>query len=173
MSNAIWTAYRLFSPAHLPIGIYLLSALTGGVLTAAPATAAEDDFFECTSALLEADIETELAAAACASARYPEALSSCTIDVSEFTGLAATEALAVCERSRRPEAVADCTVSIYDGFLLEDATPALERCGVSLLPERYATCVVDLGDAAELSADDALTQCLRAGYRPWRMAPRL
>lgn len=172
-------ADRLLSPTHLPLGplgplgIYLLSALAGGVLSAAPAAAAEDDFFECASALLAADIETEFATAACASARYPAALSTCTIDISEFTGLAATEALAVCERSRRPEEVADCTVSIHDSFLIEASTPVLERCGVSLLPERYATCVVDIGDAAGLAVDEALTQCLRAGYRPWRMAPRL
>ncbi|MEO0457018.1 MAG: hypothetical protein AAF152_10635 [Cyanobacteria bacterium P01_A01_bin.114] len=143
------------------------------VLSAVPGAAADDEFFECTTELLDKGIATAEATAACSSARFPEELGNCVVDINNLTGIGAADALSVCERTRRPEEVANCTVDIHDGLLTASNTTAMEYCGRSLFPERYATCVVDLNDAAELAADDALTRCIRAGYRPWEIGPRL
>ncbi|NEP15964.1 MAG: hypothetical protein F6J97_03565 [Leptolyngbya sp. SIO4C1] len=155
-----------------------MSMVSTLALLALPAAAAndafsDDNFFACTADLLEAEIDVSAAAAACSSSRYPEALGACVLDVADFTGIAAADALSVCQRSRQPTQVADCTIDIHDSLLLEPRPLALEYCGRSLLPERYATCVIDLSDAAELDADETLTRCIRSGYRPWEVAPRL
>lgn len=141
-------------------------------LMAAPASA-NADYFECTTGMVDAGVSEEAAIAACASARYPDDLGACVVDVSEFTGLTANSALLICQRSRRPTEVADCTVNIHEAFLDSPSTKVLENCGRSLLPERYGTCVVDIVEATDVSVDTGLDQCIRAGYRPWRIQPRL
>jgi hypothetical protein len=155
---------------RLPFAISMLGSF---VLLALPVTAADDDFAGCTSGLLEAGVPAEKAIAACASARYPDALGDCVIDINDKTGIGAEDALGVCERSRRPDEVANCTIEIHDALLGEPSISAMEHCGRSLLPERFATCVVDLNDVADLNAEDALSRCIRAGYRPWEISPRL
>ncbi|EDX86226.1 hypothetical protein S7335_3929 [Synechococcus sp. PCC 7335] len=142
------------------------------LLGASPAVAAPD-YFGCTAGMLDAGIPQESAIAACASARYPDALGACVVDVSEFTGLAAESALLVCGRSRRPVEVANCTIGIHDSLLETPSTKVLENCGRSLLPDRYGSCVVDISDATEATVDTALEQCIRAGFRPWRIQPTL
>lgn len=154
-----------------------MAALFGGAsagmtLLVSPA-AAESDFFGCTASMVDAGIEEASAAAACASSRVPDSLGACVVDVSEFTGLSASSALLMCERSRRPNEVADCTINLHDAFFESPSTKVLENCGRSLLPARYGTCVVDIVDATEVAVDTALDQCIRAGYRPWRIEPRL
>jgi len=123
--------------------------------------------------MVAAGISQESAIAACASSRYPEALGACVVDVSEFTGLTSESALIVCGRSRRPTEVANCTIGIHDSLLESPSTKVLENCGRSLLPESYSNCVVDVADATETSVDNALDQCIRAGFRPWRIQPTL
>lgn len=149
----------------------LLSTAGLGLVGAAPA-AASPDYFDCTVGMVDAGVSQSDAIAACAAARYPEDLGACVVDVNEFTGLTANTALIVCSRTRRPIEVADCTIGIHDAFLENPSTKVLEGCGRSLLPERYGTCVVDIIDAAEITVDEALTQCLRAGFRPWQITPR-
>ncbi|MEM9906292.1 MAG: hypothetical protein AAF921_14835 [Cyanobacteria bacterium P01_D01_bin.44] len=143
------------------------------VLSATPSSATDDGFFDCTAGLLDKGIATAEATAACGGARFPEELGNCVVDINDVTGIGAAEALSVCERTRRPEEVANCTIDIHDSLLTAPNPTAMEYCGRSVLPERYATCVIDLRDAAELAADEALTSCIRAGYRPWEIAPRL
>ncbi len=151
----------------------LFSGITFGItLLTAPASA-NDDFFGCTTDMVTAGITEESAITACSANRYPDDLGSCVVDVNEFTGLAAASALLICERSRRPVEVANCTIDIHDALLDSPSTKVLENCGRSLLPERYGTCVVDIVDATEAAIDNALDQCIRAGYRPWRIEPRL
>ena len=94
------------------------------------------------------------------------------LDVSQDTGIGATDVLEGCERSRRPDEVADCTIDIHSALLDQPSVNALEHCSRSYLPERYGVCVVDLSDEAQLGVDAALSQCIRAGYRPWTTAPR-
>ncbi|MEO1446961.1 MAG: hypothetical protein AAFV46_12160 [Cyanobacteria bacterium J06635_11] len=142
-------------------------------LVASPAAAASPDYFECAAGMTDYGISETSAIAACAGARYPEDLGACVVDVNEFTGLTAESALAVCQRSRRPIEVANCTIDIHDAFLDSPNSKVLENCGRSLLPERYGTCVVEIVDATEVAVDTALDQCIRAGYRPWRIEPRL
>lgn len=144
----------------------------GMVLLGADAAVAAN-YFGCTAGMIEAGIAQEKAIAACASARYPEALATCVVDVSEFTGLTSESALIVCGRSRRPIEVANCTIGIHDYLFESPSTKVLENCGRSLLPERYGNCVIDVADATDTTADNALDQCIRAGFRPWRIQPTL
>ena len=132
----------------------------------------EPDYFTCAEEMAAAGVSSQDAIALCSSARYPEDLSACVIDVSEFTQLTAASAAFVCGRSRRPIEVANCTIDIHEAFFDNASTQVLENCGRSLLPARYGSCVVDLVDATEVAVDEALTQCIRAGYRPWQIQPR-
>lgn len=144
-----------------------------GTVGAAPAAAVrEPDYFACAEDMTAAGISSEEAVGLCASARYPQDVGACVIDVSEFTGLTAESAAFVCGRSRRPIEVANCTIDIHDAFFESPSTAVLDNCGRSLLPARYGACVVDIVDATEVVVDEALTQCLRAGYRPWQIRPR-
>ncbi len=152
-------------------GMMLLGANTA--TAAAPSYTTNPDYFECTVGMVGAGIAESSAIAACASSRYPEALGACVVDVSEFTGLTSESALIVCGRSRRPIEVANCTIGIHDSLLETPSTKVLENCGRSLLPERYGNCVVDISDAADTTVDNALDQCIRAGFRPWRIQPTL
>lgn len=149
------------------------SALTLATTATRPGEAADDAFFACTRSLLDAGIGQAESTAACASSRYPSDLSNCAVDVADVTGIAAADALNVCERSRRPDEVANCTINIHNSLLDSPSLSAHTFCGRSLLPERYGVCVVDLVGAADLSVDDSLTRCIRAGYRPWEIGPRL
>ena len=150
-----------------PLGVAM-----GMTLLICPASA-EADFAGFTAGMMEAGIAEDSAIAACSSSRVPDSLGACVVDVSESTGLAASSALLMCERSRRPTEVADCTINIHDAYFESPSTKVLENCGRSLLPARYSTCVVDIVDATEVAVDTALDQCIRAGYRPWRIEPRL
>ncbi len=149
----------------------LLSTAGLGTVAVAPA-AASPDYFDCAVGMINSGVSESDAIAACSAARYPEDLGACVVDVNEFTGLTANTALVVCSRTRRPIEVANCTIDIHDAFLESPSTKVLEGCGRSILPDRYGTCVVDIVDAAEITVDDALTQCLRAGFRPWQLTPR-
>lgn len=143
------------------------------MVSASPAAAVrEPDYFTCAEEMAAAGVASQEAIALCSSARYPEDLSACVIDVSEFTQLTAASAAFVCGRSRRPIEVANCTIDIHEAFFDNPSTQVLENCGRSLLPARYGSCVVDLVDATEVAVDEALTQCIRAGYRPWQIQPR-
>ena len=133
----------------------------------------EPDYFTCAQYMVEAGVSEAEAVGLCSSARYPQDVGACVIDISEFTGLTAESAAFVCGRSRRPIEVADCTIDIHDAFFESPSTEVLNNCGRSLLPNRYGACVVDVVDATETAVDTALTQCIRAGYRPWQIQPRL
>ncbi|MEL6814504.1 MAG: hypothetical protein AAFP03_06790 [Cyanobacteria bacterium J06598_3] len=137
----------------------------------ATAASANVDYYGCTVEMTEAGIAGSDAIAACSSARYPEDLGACVVDINALTGLTSNSALVVCQRSRRPLEVANCTIDIHSSLLESPSTKALQNCGRSLLPERYGNCVVDIAEAAEISTDEALTQCIRAGYRPWQIQP--
>lgn len=148
----------------------------GMTMLASPASANRNnspDYFSCVAGMTDVGISESAAVAACANARYPENLGACVVDVNEFAGVAAANALSVCTRSRRPVEVADCTINIHEAFLDSPSNKVLENCGTSLIPSRYGTCVVDIVDATEVNVDTALDQCLRAGYLPWRIEPRL
>jgi hypothetical protein len=152
--------------ALTPVSLLALSA------QASPAQAASPDYYACAADIKASGVAEAEAIAACAAARYPENLGSCVVDVNELTGLTANSALLVCERSRRPLEVANCTIDIHAALFDSPSTEALQNCGRSLLPERYSSCVIDISEATEIAANEALTQCTRAGYRPWTIQPR-
>lgn len=150
-----------------------VGAISIGFGTVGATTArANVDYYGCTIEMTEAGIAESDAIAACSSARYPEDLGACVVDINTLTGLTSNSALLVCQRSRRPIEVANCTIDIHSSLLESPSTKALENCGRSLLPERYSNCVIDIAEAADVSVDEALTQCIRAGYRPWQIQPR-
>lgn len=150
----------------MPVSILAVST------AAAPASAASPDYYACATDMKASGVAEADAVAACAAARYPENLSACVVDVNELTGLTANSALLVCGRSRRPAEVANCTIDIHAALFDSPSTEALQNCGRSLLPERYSSCVVDISEATEIAATEALTQCARAGFRPWAIQPR-
>ena len=158
-----------FGAAYLAVPLVAVSTAIGTV--GATAATAAPDYFDCAAGMLEVGIGESDAIAACASARYPENLGACVVDVSEFTPIAADKALIVCSRSRRPVEVANCTIDIHEAFFDGASVSTLENCGRSLMPEDYGTCVVDIVDATEVAVDTALAQCIRAGFRPWRIQP--
>ena len=152
----------------IPVAIPLVLAVG-----ATPAAAVrEPDYFACAEDMTAAGLSSEEAIGICSSARYPQDVGACVIDVSEFTGLTAASAAFVCGRSRRPIEVANCTIDLHDAFFESPSTDALNNCGRSILPSRYGACVVDIVDATETDVDEAMTQCIRAGYRPWQIRPR-
>lgn len=164
------------SGGKLAVASAFSASLIGGAVglgSAGTAIAASPDYYDCAVGMTEAGVAESDAIAACAAARYPEDLGTCVVDVSEFTGLTANSALLVCGRSRRPIEVADCTIDIHTSLLESPSAKVLENCGRSLLPARYGTCVVDIVDATGVTVDEALTQCIRAGYRPWLIQPRI
>ena len=159
-----------FGASALAVPLAIPLALGVGV---APAEAVrEPDYFACAEDMTAAGLSAEEAIGLCSSARYPQDVGACVFDVSEFTGLTAASAAFVCGRSRRPIEVADCTINIHDAYFESPSTEVLNNCGRSLQPNRYGTCVVDIVDATETAVDEALTQCTRAGYRPWQIRPR-
>ncbi|MGB7247695.1 MAG: hypothetical protein WBC73_02060 [Phormidesmis sp.] len=172
--NAYWQGHsRHLAAAAAFSSVSLGGALSGlGSVGATAAVAASPDYFSCASDMAAAGVPEAEAIAACAGARYPEKVGACVVDVSDLTGLSANSALLVCQRSRRPIAVANCTIDIHQILLDSPSTEVLENCGQSLLPERYGTCVIDIAEATEVGVDEALSQCIRAGYRPWRIQPR-
>ncbi len=159
------------------IGRSWLAPVAIGVATvslgAMPSYGLDDaNYGQCVVDLTASGLGTSAAAASCAGARFPGTLGACVVDVSQETGIGAEDALEGCERSRRPDEVATCTLDIHSALLEQPSVNALEHCSRSVLPERYGVCVVDLSYEAELAVDQALTQCVRAGYRPWTTAPR-
>ena len=164
------SAFSLALPASL---VALGTVGSTPAVAAIPSYSGNPDYRGCATAMTDSGVAQADAIAACAGARYPGDLGACVVDVNEFTGLTANSALLVCERSRRPTEVADCTINIHEAFLTEPSTEVLQNCGRSILPARYSRCVVDILDATEVTVDTALTQCARAGYRPWTLQPRL
>lgn len=168
LESSDWTAMALTTFSALS----LVATPLLGIGLAAASAVAKPDYYDCALDMTEAGVSEADAIAACAAARYPEDLGACVADISELTGLAAEGALVVCGRSRRPTEVANCTIDIHDALLDSPSTAVLNNCGRALLPERYGTCVLDITDATEVALDNALGQCLRAGFRPWNIQPR-
>lgn len=154
-----------FGASYLALPLMAIGTLGATSAVAAP------DYFDCAAGMTDVGIAQADAIAACASARYPERLGACVVDVSELTPIDADKALIVCGRSRRPTEVANCTIDIHEALFDSASVSALENCGRSLLPEDYGTCVIDIVDATETAVDTALEQCIRAGFQPWRIQP--
>lgn len=164
------SAFSLAVPASL-VALGTVGSTTA--LAAIPSYSGNPDYRGCATDMTDSGVAQADAIAACAGARYPGDLGACVVDVNESTGLTANSALLVCERSRRPKEVSSCTIDIHKAFLTEPSTEVLQNCGRSLMPVRYSRCVVDIVDATDVAVDTALTQCARAGYRPWTLQPRL
>jgi hypothetical protein len=162
----------IFSSALALAGVMPVSILAVSTVAAPARAASSPDYYVCAADMKASGVAEADAVTACAAARYPENLSACVVDINELTGLTANSALLICGRSRRPQEVANCTIDIHAALFDSPSTEALQNCGSSLLPERYSSCVVDISEATEIAANEALTQCARAGFRPWTIQPR-
>lgn len=164
------SAFSLAVPASL---VALGTVGSTSAVAAIPSYSGNPDYLGCATDMTNSGVAQADAIAACAGARYPGDLGACVVDVNESTGLTANSALLICERSRRPKEVASCTIDIHKAFLTEPSADVLQNCGRSILPTRYSRCVIDIVDATDVTVDTALSQCARAGYRPWTLQPRL
>ncbi|NEQ33454.1 MAG: hypothetical protein F6K04_21070 [Leptolyngbya sp. SIO4C5] len=130
-----------------------------------------NDFQECAAGLLAAGVDTEVAAAACASALEPDEVSECVTDIKAQTELDLADVVFACRRVRRPLELADCTVDIHFSLALSESASTLSHCRRTLLPLRFSDCVVGLNQAAGLDLDNALERCIGAGYEPRDISP--
>lgn len=137
-----------------------------------PYRASAGDYDKCAAGLLETGLDTEDAAAACAGALYPKALSSCVTIIDSETELTADDALSGCRRVRRPQELASCVVGIT-GISSEGtkSTDVLDYCRRSLLPVRFSNCVVGLAEQAAISTTEVMTTCVAATNRPRQVLP--
>lgn len=153
----------------LPVAI---AALIAAHVPLKPATAAIDDSFQlCAAELLEAGVERQVAATACASALHPEELSACVLNIEQSTELAATDAVAACRRVRRPQELSTCVVDLNQTLENAVALEILDNCRRSLLPERYASCVSGIHGTTNYTPTESMLICISAGDRPRDLAP--
>lgn len=161
-----------FKHLRSPLARFLAAGLlAAGLLPLWQARLSANDYAECANDLLAAGVEAEAATAACALAYRPQALSECVTDVAAVTDIAPGAILSACSRDRRPQEVATCVTDIHNQLAVSDSAAVLNRCHRSLLPARYGTCVTGLAASADLAIDEALANCLAAGYRPANIAP--
>lgn len=138
-----------------------------------PYRSSERDYRTCADGLLGTGLKAEDAAAACAAALYPRALSACVTTIDRTTELTATDALSGCRRVRRPQELASCVVNITGISTTETkSTDVLDYCRRSLLPVRFSNCVVGLaGQAKTSSTTEMMTTCIAASSRPRQVLP--
>ncbi len=160
------------------IGSCLLAALPIPVAAATyynppPYRSSVKDYDACAAGLLSTGLSADDAAAACAGALYPQALSSCVTTIDAETEIAAADALSGCRRVRRPVELASCVVGITG--ISTDGTQALDvldYCRRSLLPLRFSNCVVGLANQVKtFSTTEMMTTCIAASSRPRQVLP--
>ncbi|NJL86229.1 MAG: hypothetical protein HC886_09980 [Leptolyngbyaceae cyanobacterium SM1_1_3] len=157
---------------RLPVIQFAIAGLMAASLPlATPHAALSNDFQTCATGLLAAGAESEVAAAACASALNPDYLAECVTDIKAQTQLVLSDIVFACRRVRRPQELASCTTDIHLSLMLDDSASTLDSCRRSLLPLRFSDCVVGLNQAAGLDLDDALDRCIGAGYEPRDISP--
>lgn len=138
-----------------------------------PYRSSQRDYRSCTDGLLGTGLKAEDAAAACAGALYPRALSSCVTTIDGKTELTATDALSGCRRVRRPRELASCVVNITGISTTETKDiDVLDYCRRSLLPVRFSNCVVGMaGQVNTFSTTEMMTTCIAASSRPRQVLP--
>lgn len=138
-----------------------------------PYRSSERDYQRCAEGLLGTGLQEEDAAAACAGALYPRALSSCVTTIDSETELTATDALSGCRRVRRPHELASCVVGITNlSNEGTEPTEVLDYCRRSLLPLRFSNCVVGLASEVQaFSTTEMMTTCIAATNRPRQVLP--
>lgn len=164
-------SFKVFqwSAIHFAAVGLMTAAVIPATATAARATG--DNYRECARDLLDAGIEADTAAAACALAFRPTEISNCVVDVVDVSSVTPVQALSACSRDRRPDEVATCVENIHRDLEVADDSLVLTSCHRSLLPERYSNCVVDLAEVIGYPAEESVARCIAAGYRPENVAP--
>ncbi|MGF1567604.1 MAG: hypothetical protein ACFCVD_05980 [Nodosilinea sp.] len=136
-----------------------------------PSAAAANEFGRCTSSLIDAGVEAEVASTACAQALHPEEVSSCVVNITGTTDIEPGQALSACGNDRRPDELATCVTSIHSALAIDNSADVLGNCRRSVLPVRYSDCVIGVSAAADLTTVDSMAECIAAGYRPVDVAP--
>ncbi|MEM1310060.1 MAG: hypothetical protein AAF722_01220 [Cyanobacteria bacterium P01_C01_bin.70] len=137
----------------------------------AQAQALDLDYDACADQLLNAGVDADAAAIACALSYRPTEVSGCVSSVLNAADVTPTAALSACSRDRRPDEVASCVSSIHGDLVVSDSQSVLDHCHRTILPERYAACVTGISDEIGYATEDALASCIAAGYRPENVTP--
>ncbi len=151
----------------IPFGIAALHAgLAAIAFPAQPAGAIHrNNYYKCTSELVDADVRAEEAERACSRALRPEDLAECVVKINRQTDISSRDALDTCSGVRRPLDLATCVVDISDRAQAGAAFAIMNNCRRSLLPARYSQCVVGLNRRLDISAVRAMDSCIDAGDR--------
>lgn len=145
------------------------SAIAVLAAIAAPAQPAaaihRNNYYKCTSDLVDANVRPEEAERACSRALHPEDLSECVVKINRRTDISSRDALETCSGVRRPLDLATCVVDISDRARAGAAFSIMSNCRRSLLPARYSQCVVGLNRRLDISPARAMDACIDAGDR--------
>lgn len=164
-----------FSPSiariQWPVIHIVATSLMAVSLPLGVAPAQANSYQSCSNRLLDAGLNAETAALACAQALHPDDLSRCVVDITSETTLAPDSVLSACGRDRRPQEVASCVNNLHNALGGGDTSLVLQNCRLSILPLKYSECVSGLSEAVELASEQVLNTCIAAGYQPRDVAP--
>jgi len=154
-------------------GLPISAATASRYYNPSPYRSSERDYNSCAAELIGTGVTSEDAAAACAGALYPLALSACVSGIDGGTEIVATDALSSCRRVRRPEDLASCVVGITSVSTTgTEQSEVLTYCRRSLLPKRFSNCVVGIaGQVTAYSTTEMMDNCIAASNRPRQVLP--
>jgi len=155
------------------VGLPISSATASRYYNPSPYRSSERDYNTCAAELTGAGVKSEDAAAGCAGALYPRALSACVSGIESGTEIIASDALSGCRRVRRPEDLASCVVGIT-GISTTGTEPldVLTYCRRSLLPKRFSNCVIGVAkQVTTYSTTQMMDNCIAASDRPRQVLP--
>lgn len=155
----------------------------------------DNEFDLCLRELTRSGVTVEDAQIACADALVPRELSTCVVNITQFTSISAKDALTSCYKVRRPVELGNCVVNINNSVLMaannnqtkteddnrqeisdtQSPSPlmtALSSCQASLLPARHSECVIALSRTPQASNPvKAMETCLSAEDFPRDLFP--
>ncbi|HIK29319.1 MAG: hypothetical protein N3E45_15315 [Oscillatoriaceae bacterium SKW80] len=153
-------------------GTCALAAVIASASLAQPVTANQkNNYYKCTSELVDVNVRAEEAERACSKALHPEKLAECVVKINRRTDIPSRDALEICSGVRRPLELATCVVDISDRTQAGAAFKIMNNCRRSLLPARYSQCVVGLNRRLDISVVKAMDSCIEAGTRVRELDP--
>lgn len=149
-----------------------LAAVVALASFAQPVTASQrNNYYKCTSELIDVNVRAEEAERACSRALHPEKLAECVVKINRRTDISSSDALEICSGVRRPLELATCVVDISERTQAGAAFRIMNNCRRSLLPARYSQCVVGLNRRLDISVVRAMDSCIETGTRIRELDP--
>lgn len=153
-------------------GTCALAAVVTSASLAQPVIASQrNNYYKCTSELIDVNVRAEEAERACSRALHPEKLAECVVKINRRTDISSRDALEICSGVRRPLELATCVVDISERTQAGAAFRIMNNCRRSLLPVRYSQCVVGLNRRLDISVVRAMDSCIEAGTRGRELDP--